>query len=267
MTSPWRIAPSSLRKGLCWDHNPLITPCKDTFRPPRGTKRCESTLNITRFGHQALFFRSLLGLSDSGDKALKPFKFFRFRASEVFGRRESDFLLPPSGDNLVSVLLSRKDIRAAANDLLSPIGLRLGVRPQENKIEVIKEFEDVIVFYPYTVMSDTFQRLIFYLAAILSNKDSVLVFEESESYTFPYYTKYLAEIIALDESNNQYFISTHNPYFLLPLLEKASIADIAVFVTYYEDYQTRVRPLSERQLQQLTEVDIFSNIEAFLEEE
>ena len=167
----------------------------------------------------------------------------------------------------MSVLLSRKDIRAAANDLLSPIGLRLGVRPQENKIEVIKEFEDVIVFYPYTVMSDTFQRLIFYLAAILSNKDSVLVFEEPESYTFPYYTKYLAEIIALDESNNQYFISTHNPYFLLPLLEKASIADIAVFVTYYEDYQTRVRPPSERQLQQLTEVDIFSNIEAFLEEE
>ena len=33
---------------------------KDTFRPPRGTKRCESTLNITRFGHQTLFFRSLL---------------------------------------------------------------------------------------------------------------------------------------------------------------------------------------------------------------
>ena len=48
-------------KGACWDHNPLITPCKDTFRPPRGTKRCESTLNITRFGHQTLFFRSLLG--------------------------------------------------------------------------------------------------------------------------------------------------------------------------------------------------------------
>ena len=47
-------------KGACWDHNPLITPCKDTFRPPRGTKRCESTLNITRFGHQTLFFRSLL---------------------------------------------------------------------------------------------------------------------------------------------------------------------------------------------------------------
>ena len=63
VTSPWRIAPSSLRKGLGWDHNPLITPCKDTFRPPRGTKRCELTLNITRFGHQTLFFRSLLVLT------------------------------------------------------------------------------------------------------------------------------------------------------------------------------------------------------------
>ena len=35
-------------------------------------------------------------------------------------------------------------------------------------------------------------------AAILSNKDSVLVFEKPESHAFPYYVKYLAEIIALD---------------------------------------------------------------------
>ncbi|MHA1431833.1 MAG: hypothetical protein ACTSRV_15795 [Candidatus Freyarchaeota archaeon] len=48
----------------------------------------------------------------------------------------------------------------------------------------------------------------------------MLVFEEPEAHAFPYYTKFLAEKIALDTSN-QYFISTHNPYFLLSILEKA----------------------------------------------
>ena len=86
------------------------------------------------------------------------------------------------------------------------------------RIEILKEFEDIIVSYPYQLSSDTLRRIIFYMAAILSNKDSVLIFEEPESHAFPYYTKYLAELIALDERKNQYFMSTHNPYFLLPLL-------------------------------------------------
>jgi len=48
-----------------------------------------------------------------------------------------------------------------------------------------------------------------------------LIFEEPEAHSFPYYTKYLAERIALDKNNNQYFISTHNPYLLLSILGKA----------------------------------------------
>jgi hypothetical protein len=102
--------------------------------------------------------------------------------------------------------------------------------------------------------------------AIVSNKDSVLAFEEPESHAFPYYTKYLAEVIALDTNNNQYFISTHNPYFLLPILEKSPKEDVAIFITYLEDYQTKVKPLSQKQLEEIMEIDVFSNIERFLEE-
>ena len=108
--------------------------------------------------------------------------------------------------------------------------------------------------------------MVFYLAAIDSNKDSFLAFEEPESHAFPYYTKYLAEVIALDKNNNQYFISTHNPYFLLPVLEKAPKEDVAIFITYFEDYQTKVKPLSHKQLGEIMEIDVFSNIERFLEE-
>ena len=193
-------------------------------------------------------------------------KFYRFDERLVtFDRREAEFLLPPSGSNLMSLLLGHKDLRRMANDIFAKYGLKVNVRPQENKIEIMKQAEDITVTYPYSLASDTLKRIIFHLAAILSNKDSTLVFEEPESHAFPYYTKQLAETIALDSRGNQYFVSTHNPYFLLPLLEKAPKQDVAVFVTYYEDHQTRCKPLSETEMQQVTEIDIFSNLDKFLD--
>ena len=141
----------------------------------------------------------------------------------------------------------------------------MGLRPQENKIEVIKSLEDdIIISHPYSLASETFQRLTFYQAAILSNHDSVLVFEEPESHSFPYHTKFLAEQIALDENGNQYFIATHNPYFLLPVLEKAKKEDVAVHIVYYEDYQTKTRELAPDDLAELAEVDVFTNLERYL---
>lgn len=196
---------------------------------------------------------------------LRTVKYYRFEVASQSTRAESGFLLPPSGENLMSLLLAHRSVRSTVNDLFSPVGLRLGLRPQENKIELIKQFEDIIVSYPYHLASETLQRLVFHMAAILTSNDSVLIFEEPEAHSFPYYTNYLAEEIAHDEKNNQYFVSTHNPYFLLPLLAKTPKDEIVVFITYLEDYQTKVRPLSSEQIEQLSEIDVFSNIDTFLE--
>ncbi|RLI80382.1 hypothetical protein DRP05_00990 [Archaeoglobales archaeon] len=110
------------------------------------------------------------------------------------------------------------------------------------------------------------QRIIFYLAAIETNKDSILIFEEPEANSFPFYTKFLAERIALDRSN-QYFISTYNPYLLLSLLEKTPTKDIQVFITYFEDYQTKIKPLSDDEKSEILDLDasVFFEIERFLE--
>lgn len=125
--------------------------------------------------------------------------------------------------------------------------------------------EGVTVSYPYSLASDTLQRTIFHLCAILSNKNSVIVFEEPESHAFPYYTKYFAETIALDKRGNQYFISTHNPYLLAPVLEKSPKGDVAVFITYFQDYQTKIKPMSLAELEEIMEIDVFSNLDRFLE--
>ena len=142
----------------------------------------------------------------------------------------------------------------------------MGLRPQENRIEVIKQADDVIISYPYSLASETLQRITFYTAAIETNENAVIVLEEPEAHSFPGETKILAEQIAMDENNNQYFIVTHNPYFLMPLLSKAPKDDIAINIVYSEDYQTKVRPLASEELPELFEINIFANLKRYLEE-
>ena len=243
-----------------WDRNPT------TLEFENGSFRLDSFGKDRQWGAEFRGDHSSLNLqATTGKGPPQTFKYYRFKVASQFNRVEAEFLLPPSGENLMSLLLAQGELRSTANDFFSPVGLRLGLRPQENKIELIKQFEDIIVSYPYHLASETLQRLVFHMAAILTNRDSVLVFEEPEAHAFPFYTKYLAEEIALDEGGNQYFISTHNPYFLLPLLEKTPMSDLSVLLTYFEDYQTKVKPLSQDQFQQLTDVDVFFNIDALLE--
>jgi len=81
--------------------------------------------------------------------------------------------------------------------------------------------------------------LIFHLTAIHSNADSIIAFNEPEARAFPYYTKELAESISLDDQGNQYFITTHNPYFLTSILDKTKENEVHINVTYMENFETK----------------------------
>jgi AAA15 family ATPase/GTPase len=203
----------------------------------------------------------------SGISEFSRFKFYRFAIMKQFVRPESNFLLPPRGDNLLSILQTNKSLRKVVADIFSEYGLRIVLKPQEYKIEVQKEIEDVIISYPYSIVSDTLQRIVFHFVAIETNKESILIFEEPEAHAFPFYTKFLAEKIALNK-NNQYFISTHNPYFLLSVIEKAPKDDIGIFITYFKDYQTMIRPIFKEEMSQILDLDasVFFNLDQFLEE-
>ncbi len=199
---------------------------------------------------------------------LSPFKFYKFSPIDIFPKQDFNFLLPPNGENLLAILLTNKDLRKLSSDLFREFGTRIVLKPHENKIDIQKEIEDIIISYPYSVVSDTLRRIVFYLVAIETNKESVIILEEPEAHSFPFYTKYLAERIALDETN-QFFMSTHNPYFLLSVLEKTPKNDIGIFITYFVDYQTKVKQLSERQMAEFFDLDasVFFNLDRFLEEE
>ena len=192
--------------------------------------------------------------------------YYKFPVFDGFKESDSSFLLPPHGKNLLSLLANKRELREIIGLPFSALGYRLWLRPHENQIDVAKASDDIVVTsFPYSLASETLQRTTFYTAAIETNKNSVIVLEEPEAHSFPAETKVLAEQIAMDENDNQYFIVTHNPYFLMPLLSKAPKGDTAINIVYNEEYQTRVRGLSPEELPELFELDIFANLERYLE--
>jgi len=193
-------------------------------------------------------------------------KFYRFAIREDYPDQRSEFLHPPDGDNLLAVILARKELRTLLKQIFEHFGLSLVLEPREGKIKVQKQLEDVIIAFSYPLASETLQRLVFYITAIHSNNNSILAFEEPEAHAFPYYTKYLAEIIALNKNDNQYFMSTHNPHFLLSILEKTPKREAAVFLTYLKNYQTKVKSLTTSDIEEILEkgTDVFFDIERFL---
>ncbi len=200
-----------------------------------------------------------------------PVKFYRYRLTPgmAFQRRAEIFLLPPWGENLPHVLSVHRALREWCGDLFHSFGLRLVLLPSGDlQLQGEHEREPFTAPFalPYTLASDTLQRLVFFFVAMESNRDSVLVLEEPEVHAFPLYTKYLAERIALDESN-QYFLSTHNPYFLIPLAEKVDHRDLAVFVTYVWEGQTRLHLLTEQELMGLLDLgdSLFYNLDLLIE--
>lgn len=196
-------------------------------------------------------------------------KFFRFKNTSPYDDKEANGLKPPNGTNLFSVVFGSEALQETMAEFFQRYGLMLALEPQKRVFKLQKQSSGkarIIISYPYTLQSDTLRRIIFYIVAMVSNKDSVLVFEEPESNAFPYYTKYLGERIASDETN-QFFIATHNPYLLSAIVEKSPQDAVQVFVTYFKDYQTRVKALTPDEVSELMEGDPFFDLDRFTEED
>jgi AAA15 family ATPase/GTPase len=171
----------------------------------------------------------------------------------------------PHGENLPSLLLSNSDYKKWVSDFLKSKELTLTLKPTENDILASKIIDGEIYSYPYFSLSETLQRIIFYTIAIKSNKSSIILLDEPESNTFPFYTKFLAERIALDKTN-QFFITTHNPYLLLSLIEKSNMADLNVCIVQMKKHQTVITSLKENQLSEVMDLnsDVFFNFDKIL---
>ncbi|GAB3637688.1 hypothetical protein GCM10027422_32780 [Hymenobacter arcticus] len=214
----------------------------------------------------------LLNIELSSPQPALQVKKYTFHKQTPHGKSYNNFFLrPPFGDNLMEVIQTgtsafRKEVGA----FFTQNGYNLTLRTEEQRLEITKTLDGLTTAIPYSLIADTLQRLIFYLAAIESNDDAVLLFEEPEAHSYPVYVSQLARRIVASR-NNQFFVVTHSPYLITEVLEEMVTNDelaleLALFVAYYEDYQTKVRQLSDEEVRNIRRdgLDVFYNMARFV---
>jgi AAA15 family ATPase/GTPase len=189
-----------------------------------------------------------------------PIRFYKFKELKKFEGYERDYLTPPFGENLPQIIMQNHELKEFVSSLFKKVGYKVEIDRHENMIKIYREGH-ITESIPFFLTSDTLQRMIFYNAAITSNKEAILIFEEPESHMFPFYNEQLALMIA--DNSNQFFIATHNPYFLNMLINKTKAEELGVFKVTYKDYQTVAKPIEKKVLQNfvINDNDILLNID------
>lgn len=174
------------------------------------------------------------------------------------------FLLPPTGANLMETVANMPELRSSLAELFHGYGLKMMFDSGSQQIKAMRENGLDMFLVPFSSLADSLQRLIFYKAAIESNHNKTICFEEPEAHTFPpYISNVVNDIIA--SVSNQFFITTHSPYVISSLLESAG-DDLAVFVVDMHENSTTVKRLADSQLQGAYDngMDMFYNLETYL---
>jgi hypothetical protein len=193
-------------------------------------------------------------------------KYYRFKPGAGTTTQSVGVFQPPFGANLTSILYTNKGLRSRVSDLFRSRNFRLEIRPVENELRIAKEVDGELFSFPYDSISETWRRIVFYMAVLETNQNSTILLDEPEANTFPFYTAYLAERIALDESN-QFFVTTHNPYILSSIVGKTPVKDLAVFVAIMENFCTKLKPASVEGLSKILDYgpDAFLNLDKIVE--
>ena len=203
-------------------------------------------------------FSSSLTLSTKKDPTVLPdILAYFFPKHFVPESSNTGFLLPPSGGNLMETVANLPDLKSGLAELFHGYGLKMMFDSGSQQIKAMRENGLDMFLVPFSSLADSLRRLIFYKAAIESNRNKVLCFEEPEAHIFPPY------IIAGD--SNRFFITTYSPYVMSSLLESAG-DDLAVYVVDMEDNATIVNRITDNQLQEAYDngMDMFFNLEAYL---
>ncbi len=194
---------------------------------------------------------------------------YEFHKNILINSRRPRALAIPNGNNLLEVLLGNSELRKEVVAIFKEYGLKLNLDTVDESIKFIKELDDQsIVTIPYHQVADTLQRLIFYKAAVLSNRESILLFEEPEAHMFPpYISKFTSDII-LDEKDNQFFVATHSPFVINDLMEELKNDELSIYVVGYKKDvgETIIRKLTGEELHEIYQygIDIFYNLENYL---
>jgi len=179
---------------------------------------------VVRFGHQFHV------------PPLDWIRFYAFTSSQQWGYSTgfphgTTLVNPPHGYNLMYIARHNQRVYEFLRDTVAGLNWKLKFDPKLKTFGFSEVRPDEIVDYSLDLLSDSLKRFFFYSAILLTSERATLVLDEPDVFAFPPYPKNLGEMIAGDESN-QFFLTTHNPYFLAGIVEKTPVDQLAVFVAY-----------------------------------
>lgn len=240
-----------------------ITSCKVNYTPKDGLLiniHFENSSYNVIVDHRLSVVRSNI-IPDN----LFPIKRYNFNQKINYFKRHAKYLIPPYGFNLLTIIQQYPKLKEDVFNLFKESGAEIAFDKSSQTLKIIQRTKDGEIFLiPYNSIADTLQRIIFYKAAIASNDDSILLFEEPEAHSFPPYMTHLTQEI-ISKKDNQFFIATHSPFILNDFLENGR-EDLSVFIVYYEENQTKVKQLTSQELHDVAQfgVDLFTNSESFI---
>ncbi len=202
------------------------------------------------------------------DNEIAEIKKYQFIKHLQYSNTGYSSLSYPNGNNIFNIISTNKSLRKEVSDLFKPYNLELLYDTRLQEFTISKRTESGIFSIPYTLIADTIQRLIFFKAAILSNKEKVLLFEEPEAHMFPPYISKLTSDIIYDENNNQYFIATHSPFVLNDFMEDMDKEDLSIYVVGLKDGETTIRKITVEEITEIYQygIDLFFNLENYLKD-
>lgn len=206
-----------------------------------------------------------------GVGALQWIRYYSYTQSESWqyqtGFLQGDRIVAtPHGWNLIYIARHNEKVYAFLKEIVSGLKWKLKFDQAQKKLRFSEVREDEIVEWDLDLLSDSLKRLFFYGAILLSTEGATLVFDEPDVYAFPPYPKTLGEMIARDQTN-QFFLTTHNPYFLAAIVEKTPAKDLALFVCDRDPEQgTRVRSLTTEEIEQVIDqgASVFFNLNDYI---
>ena len=211
-------------------------------------------------------FREAADMSD-----LRFVRFYAYSSSSDWKYRSdvphsSTLVYPIRGANLLYLARHNSKVYGLLRQWLASTALKVRFDAARSTFVVSEIRDDEIFDYDLDLLSDTFKRLFFYSAIVTTSENAIVSFDEPDVYAFPPYPKALGEMIADDEVN-QYFVTTHNPYFLTGILSKTPSKDLALFVCHRsDDGSTALKLIEDERISQVVEegASFFFNLDHFL---
>ncbi|MCW3115633.1 MAG: hypothetical protein JWR18_4029 [Segetibacter sp.] len=184
-------------------------------------------------------------------------------------KEEYTHLSIPFGENLLAILSSSPNIRKEIVQLFKPYDLLLNIDKTSNTLRVAKDLKDGTIFtIPFSMIAETLERLTFHKVAVMSNENSILLFEEPEAHMFPPYIGKFTSDIIYDQNNNQYFIATHSPFVLNDFMEDMDKEDLSIYAVGLRDGETTIRKINDEEITEIYQygIDLFFNLENYLKD-